>query len=96
MIVRISMLILTFSGLIACGDDKGGDPVNGEAVYNSSCASCHGAGGVGVDNLGPALAGTTLSDDQIADVIENGMGTMPGNLISGTDVDDVLAYIGSL
>ena len=80
--------------MVACGDEeKGGDPVNGESVYNMSCASCHGSGGVGLS--GPALPGTHTADD-IEAAIVNGIGSMPAGLIGGQDIEDVIAYLDTL
>lgn len=71
------------------GTDEGGtvDAAAAEEVYKSNCASCHGADLSG--GAGPELTnvGSELSAEEIADVIENGKGSMPGGLVSGDDVD---------
>ena len=92
---KLMAFALLLGGLIACGEDeKGGDSANGESVYNTNCASCHGSAGAG--GIGPALPGS-LDDEAISDIIENGQGTgMPAGLISGSDVDDVVAYLNTL
>ena len=85
---------LLLTSLVACGDEeKSGDPINGESVYSLSCASCHGPAGVGMS--GPELPGTNTEED-IAIAIENGIGSMPAALITGSDVDDVIAYLLTL
>jgi len=43
---------------------------DGAATYKAKCASCHGAEGQG--KVGPALKGTSLTADQIADVLTKG------------------------
>jgi mono/diheme cytochrome c family protein len=43
---------------------------DGAATYKSKCAGCHGADGQG--KVGPALKGTSLTDDQIADLLTKG------------------------
>ena len=43
---------------------------DGAAIYKAKCAGCHGAAGEG--KMGPALKGTSLSADQIADVLLKG------------------------
>jgi mono/diheme cytochrome c family protein len=43
---------------------------NGAAIYKAKCAGCHGAAGEG--KVGPALKGTSLSTDQIADALLKG------------------------
>lgn len=46
------------------------------ALYSKNCAVCHGSFGQGQgDN--PSLKGTSLSHDQIAQMIRNGKGRMP-------------------
>lgn len=56
-----------------------------EEVYKKSCASCHGgdlSGGVGPDLTS---VGSELSADQIETIINDGVGTMPGGLVSADD-----------
>lgn len=43
---------------------------DGAAIYKAKCAGCHGAAGQG--KMGPALKGTSLSADQIADALLKG------------------------
>ncbi|MGM8212564.1 cytochrome c551 [Virgibacillus sp. W0430] len=69
------------------GDGGTVDTAAAEDVYKSSCASCHGAdlsGGAGPDLTN---VGSDHSADDIANIIENGQGNMPGGLVSGDDVD---------
>jgi mono/diheme cytochrome c family protein len=42
----------------------------GAATYKAKCAGCHGAEGQG--KVGPALKGTSLSADQITDLLTKG------------------------
>lgn len=53
----------------------------GADLYQQSCARCHGADGGG-SGVGPAVgAGSNsvlLTDEQLADIIRVGPGTMPG------------------
>jgi len=69
-----------------------GDAYQGELVFVSTCAGCHGDGGVG-GGVGPRLAGSGLSAALIQARIEKGAGTMPAGLVEGTGVADVLAYV---
>ena len=32
-----------------------GDPAKGEELFNSTCAACHGQGGVGIEGLGKSI-----------------------------------------
>ncbi len=43
---------------------------DGGATYKAKCASCHGPEGQG--KIGPALKGTSLTADQIADLLTKG------------------------
>jgi cytochrome c553 len=43
---------------------------DGGATYKAKCAGCHGAEGQG--KMGPALKGTSLSADQVVDVLTKG------------------------
>ncbi|MDJ0792313.1 MAG: cytochrome c [Acidimicrobiia bacterium] len=53
-----------------------GDPVNGAAVYQSSCASCHGGDLAGIDGLGKVLAPsefvTSMTEEELAAFIAVG------------------------
>jgi mono/diheme cytochrome c family protein len=43
---------------------------DGAALYKTKCASCHGPEGQG--KIGPAVKGSTLSADQITDLLAKG------------------------
>jgi mono/diheme cytochrome c family protein len=43
---------------------------DGAATYKAKCAMCHGPEGQG--KVGPALKGTTLTGDQISDLLTKG------------------------
>jgi mono/diheme cytochrome c family protein len=51
----------------------------GKAVYEASCAACHGANGQGIPPVMPALAGNANLKDaaMILNVVKNGRGAMP-------------------
>jgi mono/diheme cytochrome c family protein len=69
-----------------------GDQARGELVFAQTCATCHGEGGEG-GGVGPRLVGNDVSIDQARSTIENGSGVMPPNLVTGQDLEDVLAYL---
>ncbi len=79
----------------ATGDDTA-SAVDAEAVFQQSCASCHGGNLEGAS--GPALdsIGADLSEGEIHDIIENGQGGMPGGLIEGDDADAVAAWLADM
>jgi mono/diheme cytochrome c family protein len=63
----LGVVIALAVAVVACGDDSGGetpgttllpppgDAVAGLAVFNGTCITCHGPGGVGVAGLGKPL-----------------------------------------
>lgn len=62
---------------------------------DARCISCHG------ENLegggAPALVGTDLSKEELAEIIADGTdGGMPGNLVPAGDLDEMVDYILSL
>ena len=92
--------IFAFGSFMACqekGEDSAteGDPVNGATVYSSSCASCHGADGTGA--TGPDLTTglvSSKSDDELKSIVNDGVGGMPGGLVSSdSDLNDLIAYM---
>src|SRR5215472_3948113 len=73
---------------------------DGAATYKAKCAGCHGADGQG--KVGPALKGTSLSADQIVDLLTKGNDAKKAphkKDISGLSADDAKAvaeYVKSL
>lgn len=49
--------------------------VDAEGIAQNTCASCHGEDFSGA--VGPALAGTDLSEDEFTEIVRNGQGQMP-------------------
>lgn len=72
----------------------------GGALFKTKCASCHGAEGQG--KVGPALKGTSLTADQIADLLTKGNDAKkpphkkPMASLSADDAKSVAAFIKSL
>jgi mono/diheme cytochrome c family protein len=56
-------VVAMMSGMALAAED-------GAAIYKAKCAGCHGPAGEG--KVGPALKGTSLSADQIADALLKG------------------------
>jgi mono/diheme cytochrome c family protein len=63
------------------------------AVYETNCASCHGADLSG--GAGPELVevGNRMSEDEIFDIIMNGQGAMPGGLVSEEEADAITTWL---
>lgn len=100
----LSVIILAAFGAASLA---AANAANGKAIYDRSCKSCHGADGT----PNPAIANMmkvqmrdfkspevqALSDADIKSIIANGKGKMrPIKTVSGSDADDVAAYIHSL
>ncbi|SOC39239.1 c-type cytochrome [Salinicoccus kekensis] len=49
--------------------------VDAEGIAQATCASCHGEDFSGA--VGPALAGTDLSEEEFTEIVRNGEGSMP-------------------
>lgn len=77
-----------------------GDPVAGKAVFAAECTSCHLGDGTEDGGAGTNLAGkgSDHTPEQLRSAIVDGRGegAMPGGLVSGTDLDNVVAYVYSL
>ncbi len=65
-----TLLILFFMAFLAIWLTMPALAQDGAATFKTKCAACHGAEGQG--KVGPALKGTRLSADQIADLLTKG------------------------
>lgn len=66
-----------------------------EAVAQAKCISCHGSSYEGQGNF-PSLVGTELSEEEIADILANGKGAMPGGLVEAENIEAMAAWVKSL
>lgn len=71
-----------------------GDAANGEVLFAEHCAACHGEGGTG--GSGPELAGQPIPLAEARAQIDAGGGAMPADLVTGSDLDDVMAYLDTI
>lgn len=69
------------------------DTASAEKVYESNCASCHGADLSGANGPDLTKVGSKLSSDDIADIIENGQGSMPPGMAEGDDVQLLASWL---
>lgn len=94
-------LIVLFTTLAASADPPGA------ALYREkACTTCHGADGAGKTPVGKSLKVRDLrsedvqkqSDDELAAIIADGRGKMPGykSSLDAAQIKDVVAYIRSL
>jgi mono/diheme cytochrome c family protein len=77
-----------------------GNAAAGSQVFNANCASCHGEGGRGAQ-VGPNLAGTSLTAGQVAYMVRSPQGVdrdsaMPRLPLTEQQVADVATYVASL
>ena len=89
----------------AVGEPAPAEFAEGEALYNTSCAECHGIGGVGTDqgppHLSPVYVQSHHGDDAFRGAIANGaiahhwgFGDMaPVEGLSDADVDQIIGYV---
>lgn len=84
------VIILASVGITQMNKEAGGgeeELASPEEIYEQNCASCHGGNLEGAAGA-PALdeVGATLSEEEIADIIENGKGDgMPAGLVGGEE-----------
>lgn len=99
----IAMFLMSFKGLddmekIAAQQENGeeqaveesADANSPDGLYASSCAGCHAVDGTG--GVGPSLVNTSLSQEEIVEILVNGKGSMPGGLVFGNE-EAVAQYI---
>lgn len=85
-------------GTEEAGDEGAGDSeavAQGEEIVQSNCISCHGENLEGAS--GPSLhgVGDKYSEEELHDILVNGIGSMPGGLASGNE-DAVVQYLLTL
>ncbi|WP_077247604.1 c-type cytochrome [Bacillus sp. FJAT-27225] len=76
------------------GEDKAGEKVSAaEENYKQSCLNCHGndlTGGGGPDI---SKIGGKLSKEEIEDIVKNGRGMMPSDLLSKKDAKEMAKWL---
>ncbi|MFP5112622.1 cytochrome c551 [Bacillaceae bacterium C204] len=91
-------------GLAACGgndkdnDNNGTETATSDAgakIFDQKCSSCHGGDLTG--GMGPNLTkvGSKYSKDEILNIIKNGKGQMPANVVSGDDANQVAEWLAA-
>lgn len=87
-------------GLAACGGGDSGDKDTasggeGAKIFDQKCSSCHGGDLKG--GMGPNLTkvGSKYSKDEILDILHNGKGQMPANVVTGDDADKVAEWLAA-
>jgi mono/diheme cytochrome c family protein len=82
------------------------DADSGKALYEKSCAGCHGADGKGNEKMAKLLGDKGLnivgsetkkkSDEQLLKVIAEGAGKMPASKLTKEEQKQALGYVRSL
>lgn len=91
--ITLLAVVAMMSGMALAAED-------GAAIFKANCAMCHGPNGEG--KSGPALKGTSLTADQIADALLKGAPGKKaphGKAMAGVTADQaaaVAAYVKSL
>ncbi|WP_270180104.1 c-type cytochrome [Alkalihalobacillus sp. CinArs1] len=67
-----------------------------EATYEQQCLQCHGENLKG--DVGPALTnvGERLSKDTILNIVQNGKGQMPANLVEGEEAENLASWLANM
>jgi len=80
-------------------DDEAGGEVTQASdaeslITKGNCVTCHGGN---LEGAGPNPSlndvGSRLSEEEILHVIQNGQGSMPGNLLEGTEAEVVAEWL---
>jgi mono/diheme cytochrome c family protein len=94
----------------ACGREHNADLVNGKELFVQKCASCHvlnranarGVVGPNLDEAFDAAREDGMNEDTIEGVVQRQIANvrrnseMPANLVTGTDAQDVAAYVAAV
>lgn len=96
-ILIISFIVLVLS---ACNGNENASngptsDLNGQQIYGQSCSSCHG--GDLRSGYAPDLdqIGKKYSAEEIQDIIENGIGSMPKGIVKGEDAEKVADWLAT-
>jgi mono/diheme cytochrome c family protein len=95
-----NLLILLLTVALAAALALPASADDGAAIFKAKCSACHGAEGQG--KMGPALKGTSLTADQIVDVLTKGDDAKkaphkkPLSSVSAADAKSVADFIKTL
>ena len=103
-------IAIVLTELMICGGlasaSLAAEPDSGKALYEKSCAGCHGADGKGNEKMATVLGVKELnlvgketknkSDDELLKTIAEGRGKMPASKYTKEEQKQVLGYVRSL
>ncbi|MDX2195321.1 MAG: cytochrome c [Cytophagales bacterium] len=83
--------------VIATNNETATDADLGKTVYTKGCAMCHGEGGNAAIAGAADLSISTISDEQIKQILQNGKNSMPKfNNLTNEQMDAVVLYIKTI
>ncbi|AGK55841.1 c-type cytochrome [Bacillus sp. 1NLA3E] len=87
-VFALSLLLLT-----GCSSEQKETSMDGESLYNRSCASCHGTDLKGIS--GPPLLNLSskYSEEQVQKIIKDGVNMMPGKLLTDEESQIVTKWL---
>lgn len=85
------LLLLLLAGCSSSSNESGA--MDGEALYKKSCLACHGADLTGAS--GPAVVNmkSKYSEEEVLNIINNGVRMMPGKLLSEEEAQIVTEWL---
>ena len=96
--MRIAALAGAVLVLAGCGGGgSSSSPLDGKTLFVQSCGACHSLADAGTKGTyGADLEKKHLTEAQIRKAIDDGKGTMPADILGGTDADRVSAYLAGV
>lgn len=96
--ISLALMVIALV-LVACGGSSSdqpqtfvssGDPKKGEETFNQVCIACHGAGGVGIENLGKPFTTSEFvrshSDEDLLAFVKTGRPISNPDNTTGVDM----------
>jgi mono/diheme cytochrome c family protein len=84
----------------AAGGGGGGGSAEGKLIFTQSCGTCHTLSDAGTNGqVGPNLDQLKPNKQRVQTAIKNGgagSGTMPANIVTGKEAQDVADYVSSV
>ena len=103
MIKYFSCLLITVYCLLvfSCGNNSEKNSevkLAGQTLYESSCTGCHGGDGKLCALGAKDLSVSTMTNDQMMDIITNGKSTMTpfGNVLTKEEIASLAGYVQTL
>ncbi|WP_100010431.1 cytochrome c551 [Lentibacillus sediminis] len=85
------------AGTEQSGEGGTTDTAAAEEIFQNNCANCHGgdlSGGAGPDLR---EVGSAYSQEEIADIIQNGIGSMPAqSQVTGEDLEALSSWLAGM